>query len=98
MEALLPNAPPPIGKEVDLHIYVDSNHAGNKWARRSRSRFMIYNVSLINWYSKKQSTIDSILWCRVCHYESQSGNLAYHPISVEDDGHSYIWSIICLWR
>ena len=30
-EAILPDAPPPHGKEVDLHLYVDSNHAGDKY-------------------------------------------------------------------
>ena len=39
-------------------MFVDSNHAENKGTRRSRTRFMIYmNMSLINWYSTKQSTM-----------------------------------------
>jgi hypothetical protein len=29
-EAILTNAPPPLGKEVDLRIMVDNNHAGDK--------------------------------------------------------------------
>ena len=45
---------------MDLHIFVDRNHAGNKWTRKSRTRFMIFvNMSLINWYSMKQSTIET---------------------------------------
>ena len=60
MEAIPPNTQPPRGKEVDLHVFIDSNHVGDKWTRRSRTRFMIYmNVSLINWYFKKQSTIET---------------------------------------
>ena len=52
------DVPPLRGKEVDLCIFVDSNYAGNKKARRSRTRFVKYmNMSLINWYSKEQSTI-----------------------------------------
>ena len=42
-------------KEVDLYMFVDSNHAGDKQTRRSRTRFMIYmNTSSIHWYFKKQ--------------------------------------------
>ena len=60
LEAIPPNTPPLRGKEVDLCIFVDSNHAGNKWTRRSRTMFMVFiNMSLINWYSKKQSTIET---------------------------------------
>ena len=57
-----PNAPPPRKNEVDPCMLIDSNHAGNKQTRRSRIRFMFYmNMSLINWYSKKQSTIETLL-------------------------------------
>ena len=60
MEAIPPNAPLLRGKEVDLHMFVDSNHAGNKQTRRSRTRFMFYmNMSLVNCYSNKQSTIET---------------------------------------
>ena len=49
----------PREKEVDLHIFVDSKHGDDKWTRISKTWFMIYmNTSLMNWYSKKQSTID----------------------------------------
>ena len=41
-------------------MIVGSDHAGNKQTRRSRIRFMFHmNMSLINWYSKKQSTIET---------------------------------------
>ena len=41
-------------------MFVDSNHAANKHSRRSRTGFMLYvNMSLINCYSKKQSTIET---------------------------------------
>ena len=49
VEALPPNAPPPIGKEVDLRMFIDSRHAGEKQTKRSRTMFMVYmNMSLIN--------------------------------------------------
>ena len=63
VEAIPPDAPPPRGKEVDLLMLADSNHADNKWTRRSRTRFMVYmNISLINWYSIKQSTIETLVF------------------------------------
>ena len=54
MEATPPDAPPPRG------MFVYSDLASNKQTRRSRTRFMVYmNMSLINWNSKKQSTIET---------------------------------------
>ena len=59
-EAIPPNAPPPRGKDVDLRMFVDSDHAGDNWTRRSRTGFLIYlNLSPITWLSKKQSTIET---------------------------------------
>ncbi|KAI2500399.1 Reverse transcriptase (RNA-dependent DNA polymerase) [Fragilaria crotonensis] len=59
-EAVPPNAPAPRGKDVDLRMFVDSDHAGDKRVRRSRTGFLIYlNMSLVTWYSKKQSTIET---------------------------------------
>ena len=62
-EALPPNAPKPLGKEVELCMFVDSDHAGDKASRRSRTGFMIFmNMSMINWYSKKQSTVEGAVF------------------------------------
>ena len=48
---------------MDLYMFIDSNHAGNKWTRRSRTQFMVFmNMLLINWYSKKQSTIEKLVF------------------------------------
>ena len=59
-EAIPPNAPIPKGKEVDLRMFVDSDHAGEKRTRRSRTGFLIYlNMAPIAWYSKRQSTIET---------------------------------------
>ena len=59
-EAVPPNAPPALGKDVDLRMYVDSDHAGDKSNRRSRTGFFIYlNSALVMWMSKKQSTIET---------------------------------------
>ena len=62
-EAMPPNAPKPLGKEVELRMFVDSDHAGDKATRRSRTGFMIYmNTALINWISKKQPTVESAVF------------------------------------
>jgi hypothetical protein len=59
-EAIPPNAPKPRGKEVDLRLFVDSDHAGDTATRRSRTGFLIYaNMAPIVWFSKKQPTIES---------------------------------------
>ena len=41
-------------------MFIGSNCAGDKWTRTSRTGFIIYrNTSLINWYSKRQFTIET---------------------------------------
>ena len=59
-EAIPPNAPNKRGKEVDLRGYVDSDHAGEKKTRRSRSgSFIFLNTALIKWFSKNWSMIET---------------------------------------
>ena len=41
-EPIPPNAPEPAGKEVDIRLFVDSDHAGDKKTRRSRTGFFIF--------------------------------------------------------
>ena len=58
-KSIPPNAPDPRGKSVDLSMWVDSDHAGDKLTRRSRTGyFILLNTALINWLSKKQATIE----------------------------------------
>ena len=62
-EALPPNAPKPLGKHVNLRMFVDSDHAGEKADRRSRTGFLIYvNMALIQWYSKKKGTVEGAVF------------------------------------
>jgi hypothetical protein len=50
----------PCGKEVDLHLFVDSDNAGEKFTRRSRTGCVIYlNMAPIVWFSKRQPTVES---------------------------------------
>ena len=59
-EAIPPDAPEPRGKEVDLRMYVDSDHAGDPKTRRSRTGFFIFvNSALVMWMSKKQPTVET---------------------------------------
>jgi hypothetical protein len=57
-EIIPSDAPVSHGKEVDLRFYVDSDHAGEKFKRRSRNGFVIYfNMAPIVWFSKRHPTV-----------------------------------------
>jgi hypothetical protein len=59
-EAIPPNMPPPLGNEVDLRMMVNSDHAGEKRTRRSRTGFIIFcYLAPIIWLSKQQATIET---------------------------------------
>ena len=59
-EVITPNTPEPRGKEVDLIIFVDSDHAGDKLSKISRTVYIIFlNNSPIAWLSNNQSTIET---------------------------------------
>ena len=59
-EAALPDAPLPLGKELDLRLYVDSDHADDKDTRRSRTGYFIFlNSAPIVWFSKRQPTVET---------------------------------------
>ena len=41
-------------------MFVDSDHAGDNVSCRSRSGSLIYmNMALVQWFSKKQSTVET---------------------------------------
>jgi hypothetical protein len=59
-EAIPLDMPEPLGKDIDLRLYVDSDHAGDQLARRSRTGFFIFlNSAPIMWLSKRQATIET---------------------------------------
>ena len=59
-EPIPPNAPRPLGKEVDLRLYTDLSHADDKLTRRSHTGYFVFmNMALINWMSKKQATVET---------------------------------------
>ncbi len=52
--------PPPFGKDVDVHMMVDSDHAGDKTTWCSRTGFIIFcNLAPIICLSKQQATIET---------------------------------------
>ena len=59
-EAIPPNAPEPRYKEVDLRIFVDSDHSEDKLTIISRTRYITFlNNAPIAWLSKKQASIET---------------------------------------
>ena len=59
-EAINPNAYETRLKEVDMIIFVNSDHAGDKFTRRFRTGYIIFLEKFpISWLSKKQTTIET---------------------------------------
>ena len=59
-ESIPSNAPELGGKDVDLRLYIDSDHAGEKHTHRSRTGFFVFmNTALVQWFSKQQATIET---------------------------------------
>ena len=57
-KAIKLNMPEPRGKHIDLRLMCDSDHAGGKSTRRSRTGYLIFiNMALIAWLSKKQPAV-----------------------------------------
>jgi hypothetical protein len=59
-ELLPPDMPEPLGLPVQMTTFVDSDHAGDKVTRRSRTGVLVFlNSAPVVWYSKKQNSIES---------------------------------------
>ena len=59
-EILPPDMPEPLGNPVQMTTFVDSDHAGDKVTRRSRTGVLIFlNRAPIVWFSKKQNSIET---------------------------------------
>jgi hypothetical protein len=59
-EMIPPDYPVPRVKEVDLRLFVDSDHAGEQFTRRSRTGTVIYlNMAPTVWFSKHQPAVES---------------------------------------
>ena len=52
--------PTPLGQGFLITAMVDADHAADTVTRRSRTGFLVYlNSALIQWVSKKQTSIES---------------------------------------
>jgi hypothetical protein len=59
-EELPPMMPEPLGKSVQTICFVDADHAGDRISCRSRTGYrMFVNRALVDWYSKKQNTVET---------------------------------------
>jgi hypothetical protein len=59
-EPVPPNMPDPRGKEVEIRLYVDSDHAGDQLVRRSRTGYFVFlNSAPLIWFSKRQPTVET---------------------------------------
>ncbi|EJK65892.1 hypothetical protein THAOC_13210, partial [Thalassiosira oceanica] len=59
-EELPADMPTPLGKTMRMHVYVDSDHAGDSVTRRSRTGFVVFlNSAPIFWFSKRQTSCET---------------------------------------
>src|SRR5210317_654286 len=55
-----PDMPKPLGKPVELTMFVNASHAANVVTRQSRTGVLIFAMSApIVWYSKEQNSIET---------------------------------------
>ncbi len=75
-EAIPPDMPPPLGKDTDLCMMVDSDHEGEKRTRHSHTGFIIFcNWAPIIWLSNSKQLLKHLsFWCCVCCHEAWNQN------------------------
>jgi hypothetical protein len=57
----------PHGNEFDLSLFVESDHSGEQFTRRSKTGFVIYlNMAPIVWLSKRQPPVESSVFGAEC--------------------------------
>ena len=60
VEDLPDDAPEPLGKEVEIHCFVDASHASEKVTRRSQTGILIFvNKAPIVFFSKRQNSVET---------------------------------------
>ena len=91
-EAILDNMPPPLGKDVDIRMWVDSDHAGEKRTRWSRTGFFIYiNMACIDWVSKRQSMVEISVFGANRRHEARCGKAAGTTVQALNDRCAHPW-------
>lgn len=59
-EELPPRMPQPLGNPVNIHVFVDANHAGNVVTRRSHTNILVFiQNSPVIWVSRRQNTVET---------------------------------------
>jgi hypothetical protein len=59
-EELPPRMPEPLGNSVNIHVFVDANHAGNVVTRRSHTGILVFvQNSPVLWVSRRQNTVET---------------------------------------
>ena len=59
-EQIPPNMPEARGLPVEITVFVDADHAGNKVHRRSQTGVLIFlNKAPIHWFSKRQPSVET---------------------------------------
>ena len=59
-EELPPRMPEALGYPVNIHVFVDANHAGNVVTRRSHTGILVFvQNSPILWVSRRQNTVET---------------------------------------
>ena len=98
-EALPTNAPEQRDKEIDMRIFVDSDHAGDKLTRQSITGYIIFlNNAPIAWLYKKQETIEtSVFGADFFCDEYWNGNTPGIAIQAVHDGSANLGTIVDLW-
>jgi hypothetical protein len=59
-EALADDMPQPRGRSMQMIVFADADHAGDRVTRRSRTGILLYlNRAPILWYTKKQNSVET---------------------------------------
>jgi hypothetical protein len=74
-EEIQGTVPEPRENAVQIIIFVDADHAGDKMTRRSRTGVLLYlNLAPIQWFSKKQNSVETLTFgsefaalCTACY-------------------------------
>ena len=89
-EAIPMNAPEPQGKKVDICMFVDSDHGGDKIFCKLKSGLLIYvSTTLVQWFSKKQSTVETSAF---------GTEFVAMKQGIDAPKHFHIMSLIYLWE
>ena len=88
----------PLGNPVVLRLYVDSDHAGDKLIRRSRTGFQVFlNSAPIMWKSQRQATVETSVFgaefVAMKHGIEAVRGLRYklRMMGIEIDGPTYVY-------